>query len=316
MVTYTKMFRTRAASFDDDYIVFVGRDQDNDLDNTPQVCRKFDIINRNEKGDQGMVFKVKERDQEYQEYALKIIPHALKSHRDHRLLAQVLTNAKKEIHILTILMKCGVNNVARIRGTFHESDDTKGGGGGGEKRQHSSSPKYSSICILTDWITQQVLPTDKETCVNIIQAAFYTLYNIHNADVLHLDIKPNNMIYDGYQFQFIDFGISCLKSFCDAGDLARACDDNTSFNSNTSRVCTFYDGKLKDVRDLKQALLRFLPSYVHYVESFGNNLLQIYNEQYQQLTHDNNSSERTTNYDGLHGGKTRLAKLKKKKNVK
>lgn len=75
--------------------------------------------------------------------------------------------------------------------------------------------------ILYDYLLSLSSFKNREIRCIVISNLCKGLMNIHSANVLHKDIKPDNIIYDGYTgIKYIDFGLGCIKNNndCDNND--------------------------------------------------------------------------------------------------
>jgi serine/threonine protein kinase len=78
---------------------------------------------------------------------------------------------------------------------------------------------YLSGLTLDKFVIENVENISKEALIKISQNLIRGLICIHNQNIAHRDIKPDNIIIDPetFQIKFIDFGLACLqKKICGA----------------------------------------------------------------------------------------------------
>lgn len=54
---------------------------------------------------------------------------------------------------------------------------------------------------------RELIPFEK--CMNMLKQLFIGLNTLHEHNIVHRDIKPANVLYNGFKFNIIDFGLSC-----------------------------------------------------------------------------------------------------------
>lgn len=75
---------------------------------------------------------------------------------------------------------------------------------------------YEVFNIIMEYVDDKLddVRGDKRVVKRLLTQAISTLDYIHKQGVLHRDIKPDNMLYDGKNIKFTDFGISCIIRAC------------------------------------------------------------------------------------------------------
>jgi serine/threonine protein kinase len=240
--------------------------------------RQFRVLGQIASGSQGIVYQVQDENKNL--FALKVAPGG---NTNPRMRNTILRGVDREVQILKKIKHLrGVSkihdcfyvlpNLLSKRNTninaFAETNDD----------QPYDPTNFGQIFILMDYIEEkEITDHSYENYSFIYSQAWTTLQQLHQNGIVHLDIKDDNLIYDGSILNFIDFGVSCQKNLnCENANANTNTNnvDNSSIRKNntngdypnigqndTSGDANFDRGKKNDWRKLKSFLDRFQSNF-------------------------------------------------------
>jgi serine/threonine protein kinase len=144
-------------------------------------------------GSQGVVYKVTSVGGTGKLYAIKCAPSPTKIYDDP---TEEYTKAVNEVAVLHLLRTKGVHDVPTVKACMEVRNDWM------------AADHPSSLYVVMDWVQRMDFSANRPLLLAVCIRSIQTLGQIHRAGVVHCDIKPANVLFDGRKLVFLDFGVS------------------------------------------------------------------------------------------------------------